>query len=173
MQMPTLRVRLPLTYSTDRKRPPTTSSDNGLEKCDLHHIALFSIRGSGCVWCALSAGGIGRDNPHCPKRRIIDGMSKPRRRSRQKPRQARSGQPHHKAVEAAGATRRPSQQASAGEILDRLKRARSARDAAQAEVDVLVDGAVGLGIGWPEIAQELGVSRQAARQRYQRRHGSA
>jgi hypothetical protein len=34
----------------------------------------------------------------------------------------------------------------------------------------LVDQAVGLGIGWPAIATRLGVTRQAARQHYQRRH---
>ena len=31
-------------------------------------------------------------------------------------------------------------------------------------------GNVSLGIGWPEIAARLGVTRQAARQRYQRHH---
>jgi hypothetical protein len=66
----------------------------------------------------------------------------------------------------------PSQRSST-EILERLKRARSARDAADAELDALFDRAVGLGVGWPEIAEQLGVTRQAARQRYQRRHGSA
>ena len=35
---------------------------------------------------------------------------------------------------------------------------------------VLIDHAVSLGIGWPEIAAQLGVTRQAARQHYQRRH---
>ena len=35
---------------------------------------------------------------------------------------------------------------------------------------VLIDHAVSLAIGWPEIAVKLGVTRQAARQRYQRRH---
>jgi len=38
---------------------------------------------------------------------------------------------------------------------------------------VLIDHAVGLGIGWPEIASRLGVTRQAACQHYQRRHRSA
>ena len=36
---------------------------------------------------------------------------------------------------------------------------------------MLIDHAVNLGIGWPEIAIKLGVTRQAARQHYQRRHG--
>jgi hypothetical protein len=71
----------------------------------------------------------------------------------------------------ARSAQRPSQRSST-EILERLNRAESARDAAQAELDALVDRAVGLGIGWPEIAQQLGVTRQAARQRYQRRHGA-
>ncbi|HUB41713.1 MAG TPA: hypothetical protein VMA72_22945 [Streptosporangiaceae bacterium] len=58
------------------------------------------------------------------------------------------------------------------EILERLKRGRSARDEAEVALDALVDRAVDLGIGWPEIAAQLGVTRQAARQRYQRRHRS-
>jgi hypothetical protein len=41
---------------------------------------------------------------------------------------------------------------------------------AEAELAALIDQAVGLGIGWPEIADHLGVTRQAARQHYQRRH---
>jgi predicted ArsR family transcriptional regulator len=41
---------------------------------------------------------------------------------------------------------------------------------AAAELAVLVDLAVELGISWPEIATRLGVTRQAARQHYQRRH---
>jgi hypothetical protein len=35
---------------------------------------------------------------------------------------------------------------------------------------VVIDQAVTLGIGWPDIATRLGVTRQAARQHYQRRH---
>jgi hypothetical protein len=34
----------------------------------------------------------------------------------------------------------------------------------------LTECAVALGIGWPDIAARLGVTRQAARQHYQRRH---
>jgi hypothetical protein len=48
--------------------------------------------------------------------------------------------------------------------------ARLTREAAEAELAVLVDHAVSLSIGWPEIATRLGVTRQAARQHYQRRH---
>ena len=46
-----------------------------------------------------------------------------------------------------------------------------AQQEAEAELAALIDQAVGLGIGWPEIADHLGVTRQAARQHYQRRHG--
>lgn len=58
------------------------------------------------------------------------------------------------------------------EMLERLKRGQAARDDADSKLDALVDRAVDLGIGWPEIAAQLGLTRQAARQRYQRRHGS-
>lgn len=40
-----------------------------------------------------------------------------------------------------------------------------AGDEAEAALDALVDRAVDLGIGWPEIAAQLGVTRQAARER--------
>jgi hypothetical protein len=55
-------------------------------------------------------------------------------------------------------------------VLERIKRAQVAREAAESELAVLVDHAVGLGIGWPEIAAQLGVTRQGARQSYERRH---
>ena len=56
------------------------------------------------------------------------------------------------------------------EVLERIERARLTREEAEAELAMLVDQAVGMGIGWPEIATRLGVTRQAARQHYQRRH---
>jgi hypothetical protein len=56
---------------------------------------------------------------------------------------------------------------SPSQVLERITRARIARDEAEAE---LVDHAVAVGVGWPEIARRLGVTRQAARQQYQRRH---
>ena len=61
-------------------------------------------------------------------------------------------------------------QLSPPEVLERIERARLAREKAEAELAVLVDQAVDMGIGWPEIAVRLGVTRQAARQHYQRRH---
>lgn len=56
------------------------------------------------------------------------------------------------------------------QVLERITRARVVRDEAEQEMAALIDHAVALGIGWPEIARRLGVTRQAARQHYQRRH---
>jgi hypothetical protein len=103
---------------------------------------------------------------------MLGGVAKPKRRVRQRTQQAaRPIQEQHEPVDVATPQRSPSQSA-ATELLERLKRSRSARDEAEATLDSLVVRAVDLGIGWPEIAAQLGVTRQAARQRYQRRHGS-
>jgi hypothetical protein len=56
------------------------------------------------------------------------------------------------------------------QVLELIERARVTQREAETHLAVLIDHAVGLGIGWPEIAARLGVSRQAARQQYQRRH---
>ena len=58
----------------------------------------------------------------------------------------------------------------AAQVLEQMERTRIAQQRAEAALAKLVDQAVGLGIGWPEIATRLGVTRQAARQHYQRRH---
>ena len=73
------------------------------------------------------------------------------------------------ATHAAGLTQRVTRMSSA-QILERITRVRTAQQEAEAELAVLVDHAVVLGIGWPEIGTRLGVSRQAARQHYQRCH---
>ena len=65
---------------------------------------------------------------------------------------------------------RPVSRLSPSQVLERIRRARMAQQEAEAELAALIDQAVGLGIGWPEIADHLGVTRQAARQHYQRRH---
>jgi hypothetical protein len=56
------------------------------------------------------------------------------------------------------------------QVLEQIERTGVAQQRAEVALAKLVDQAVGLGIGWPEIAARLGVSRQAARQHYQRRH---
>jgi len=53
-------------------------------------------------------------------------------------------------------------QLSPPQLLEQIERARLARDAAEAELAVLTDRAVNLGIGWPEIATRLGVTRLPA-----------
>ena len=58
----------------------------------------------------------------------------------------------------------------APQVLEQIEQARLTRDEAEAELAVLIDHAVDQGIGWPEIAARLRVTRQAARQHYQRRH---
>ena len=104
--------------------------------------------------------------------RMLDVMAKPRRRGSQRTRRTpRVIQTQHETRDAARSPQPHSGQ-SVTEILERLKRGRSARDEAEVALDALVDRAVDLGIGWPEIAAQLGVTRQAARQRYQRRHRS-
>ena len=59
---------------------------------------------------------------------------------------------------------------SAVKVLERISRARLQRDEVDAELALLIDHAVSLGIGWPDIAPAPGCHRQAARQHYQRRH---
>jgi hypothetical protein len=56
------------------------------------------------------------------------------------------------------------------QVLERITRARLHQKELDAELAALIDQAVALGIGWPGIAHRLGVTRQAARQHYQRRH---
>jgi hypothetical protein len=55
---------------------------------------------------------------------------------------------------------------SAAKVLERIGRARLQRDELDAELALLIDHAVSLGIGWPDIARSLDVSRPAARQHY-------
>ena len=59
---------------------------------------------------------------------------------------------------------------SPSQVLEQIRRSRIAQQEAEVKLAVLVDQAVTLGIGWPQIAEQLGVTRQAARQHYQRRH---
>ena len=51
-------------------------------------------------------------------------------------------------------------------LTDLVEELGRAQDAVDAEIDRLV----GAGVSWPVIAAALGVSRQAARQRWLRRH---
>src|SRR5215831_16681757 len=102
-----------------------------------------------------------------PPARMLERMS----RSKRQPK-VRQVQPRRRPQARAEPSRPPQRdfQLSPPEVLERIERARLAREKAEAELAVLVDQAVDTGIGWPEIAARLGVTRQAARQHYQRRH---
>jgi hypothetical protein len=96
-------------------------------------------------------------------------MGKPKRQSSTR---AKKGRPDRQPQAPAGppnAALRVSRM-SPPQVLNRIGRARAAQQKAEAELAALVDHAVELGVGWPEIATQLGVTRQAARQHYQRRH---
>lgn len=64
----------------------------------------------------------------------------------------------------------PATRSSAPELLEQIKNVRIERDEAEAELAILVDAAVRQGVGWPQVALQLDVTRQAARQQYLRRH---
>jgi hypothetical protein len=59
---------------------------------------------------------------------------------------------------------------SPAQVLERITRARLRQKELDVELAALIDQAVALGVGWPDIARRLGVTRQAARQHYRRRH---
>ncbi|HUC23010.1 MAG TPA: hypothetical protein VMA73_09910 [Streptosporangiaceae bacterium] len=61
-------------------------------------------------------------------------------------------------------------QLSEARLLERIRQARIERDEAEEELAMLIEAAVNQGVGWPQIAAQLGVTRQGARQQYQRRH---
>jgi hypothetical protein len=58
------------------------------------------------------------------------------------------------------------------ELLERIRQARIERDETEEELAMLIEAAVIRGLGWPQIAAQLGMTRQGARQRYQRRQRS-
>lgn len=59
---------------------------------------------------------------------------------------------------------------SPAEVLERITKTRLQQKELDTELAALIDHAVALRVGWPDIARRLGVTRQAARQYYQRRH---
>jgi hypothetical protein len=100
---------------------------------------------------------------------MLDSMGKSKRRSGTRVKHGQSQRLQRAPAEPTGSAQRDTR-LSAPQVLARIERARLARDEAETELAVLIDHAVDLGIGWPEIAARLGVTRQAARQQYQRRH---
>lgn len=99
---------------------------------------------------------------------MLDSMAKSKRRSRPRVKHV-PPQREQAPAEPAGSAQRVTH-LSAPQVLVQIEDTRLARDEAEAELAVLIDHAADLGIGWPEIAARLGVTRQAPRQHYQRRH---
>ena len=101
--------------------------------------------------------------------RILDRVGRAKRRSSPRTKRVqpkrRQEAPAQSPGQAQAASRMPAPQ-----VLEQIERTRIARLRAEAALAKLVDQAVSVGIGWPEIAARLGVTRQAARQHYQRRH---
>jgi|SRR5580700_10297298 hypothetical protein len=59
------------------------------------------------------------------------------------------------------------------DLLEQIRLARIDRDDAEADLAKFIDSAVSRGVGWPQIATQLGVTRQAARQQYLRRRAQS
>jgi hypothetical protein len=110
------------------------------------------------------AGQSGLSHPD----RMLGGVSRSRRRLAKGIKPRRDDRATGPAAPP-GAAERIAWLTAAG-VLERISRARLQRDERDAELTLLIDHAVSLGIGWPDVARRLGVSRQAARQQYQRRH---
>jgi hypothetical protein len=98
---------------------------------------------------------------------MLDSMGKSKRRARARVRQVQSRR-QQALAEPAGSAQRATH-LPAPQVLEQIEHTRQARDEAEAELATLIDYAIEQGIGWPQIAARLGVTRQAARQRYQRR----
>lgn len=122
-------------------------------RCDVNHICAIPVR--------ISRDTIVAPGPHAG----LVGKSRhkpvPRSRKARPDRRDPASQP-----------RSPKRvtQLSAAELLEQIRQVRIERDDAEAELAMLIDAAVSQGVGWPQIASQLGVTRQAARQQYQRRH---
>jgi hypothetical protein len=76
----------------------------------------------------------------------------------------------HKAPAAPPTAQQKAARLGPSQVLEKITRARIHQDELEQELAALVNHAVTLGISWPAIARHLGVTRQAARQHYQRRH---
>jgi hypothetical protein len=100
--------------------------------------------------------------------RMLKGVSRSRRRLARGTKPRRDDQ--FKGPAAPPGTAEQVARLPTAKVLERISQVRLQRDELDAELALLIGHAVSLGIGWPDIAQRLGVSRQAARQHYQRRH---
>ena len=131
--------------------------------CSRHPPDANTVRVSTATQCVRRQLGLSR------LARMLDHVGRAKRRSNPKARQAQPSERQQAPVQRLRPAKRVSG-LSPSQVLERIERARAMQEKAEAELAVLVDQAVKLDISWPEIATRLGVSRQAARQHYQRRH---
>jgi hypothetical protein len=101
--------------------------------------------------------------------RMLDHMGKPKRQSSSRAKKRQPDRQRQAPAERPSVAQRVSRMPPP-QVLDRIRRIRTVQQEADAELAALIDHAVELGVSWPEIATQLGVTRQAARQHYQRRH---
>ena len=101
--------------------------------------------------------------------RILDRVGRAKRRSSPRAKRAQPNRRQQTPAQPPGQAQAASRMRTA-QVLEQIECTRIAQQRAEASLAKLVNQAVGLGIGWPEIAARLGVTRQAARQHYQRRH---
>jgi len=83
--------------------------------------------------------------------RMLDSMGKSKRRPGPGANHGRPGWQQQAPAEPTGPAQRVSR-LSAAQVLEQIEHARLVRDEAEAELAVLIDHAVGLSVGWPEIA---------------------
>jgi hypothetical protein len=100
---------------------------------------------------------------------MLDHMGKPKSQSSSRAKKRKPDRQHQAPVDRPSVAQRVSRMPPP-QVLERIRCIRTAQQEAEAELAALIDYAVELGVGWPEIATQLGVTRQAARQHYQRRH---
>jgi hypothetical protein len=149
----------PDTYKGVYYRPPQVT--NIADAIYITSLALttgaFTLAWTDNLNCRLSPGS-------------LDRVARRKRQPSPKARQAQTlRRQQGTAGESPDLTKEISQM-SAAQALERIGRARAAQQQAEVELALLIDHAIALGIAWPEIAARLGVTRQAARQHYQRRH---
>lgn len=143
----------PQTFVEDCYCPPGDPQCQA--KCDANHISGLPARL--CQGKSVAPGA----HP--------GSVSRSKRKSVPRAKQVQPDRRDQSRVDQHGLSQ-PVARLSAHEVLEQIRYVRIERDEAEAELAKLIDAAVSQGVGWPQIASQLGVTRQAARQQYLRRH---
>ena len=130
----------------DRQRPSPSASDH--KTADKVTYITLLVNGK----AVADQGHAGAGGGLSPRGRMLDSMSKSKRRPGQSVKQTSPGLRHETPSGPTGPAPRVSR-LTPPQVLERIERARAARDKAEAELAVLIDHAVNLGIGWPESIQ--------------------